>query len=459
MINVHYRRKFVKLQNTTVKSHMESLFSKSLEMEQDPLSAVPSVNIEEEATFEINYMHSNDLEIPPIEIDEFGSMEDKSFYISDSELKKIKGEAIIDPTFEFISAQIEFEDGKDYLQPCSSRHVPNLMVNRRGKEKAKRNNLCYCPVCKKKFPTLLSRKIHLKKHFGKNLVTCYHCGQIFAEQISYLFHYSRHFIKGQNLQLFKCDMCLKKFRSKFQLAEHIMFAHFVDDDNGKAKKFVMNTVPLYKCKLCTKPFRHKYQLDHHYKGLTCINKQPDGVKYTCLQCPKLFDNPEALSVHTSNHPAMNRPKNRPYKCQYCLMFYYKKETWQQHILKHITSIEPILNQCEVCQVQFKKKEIFENHVNVNTLEEPYQCQACMQYFTLKCHQFTSCGKSVVTPPSDYRAVCNICDGHFISDANLTRHMQRMHDPLKPPPKTKKDDKLMKKGRKCNPIGQQPVENK
>ncbi|CAG9835539.1 unnamed protein product [Diabrotica balteata] len=229
-------------------------------------------------------------------------------------------------------------------------------------------------------------------------------------------------------------MCLKKVRSKFQLAEHIMFAHFMNDENGKAKKFVVNTVPLYKCKLCTKPFRHKYQLDNHYRGLTCINKQSDGEKYTCQQCPKFFENPEALSVHMSNHPSMNMPKNRPFKCQYCLMFYYKKEKWQEHILKHITSIEPILNQCDVCQVQFKKKEIFDNHVNVNTLKEPYQCLACMQYFSLKCHQFTSCGKSVQPPQSDYRAVCKICDRHFISDNNLKRHLLRIHDPLRTPPK-------------------------
>lgn len=132
----------------------------------------------------------------------------------------------------------------------------------------------------------------------------------------------------------------------------------------------------FKCDFCSKGFTYRWNLECHLR-----DEHAKEFPFQCSKCRKGF------FIQTDAHEHEAKCKSRPYKC----------------------------DECEYATNDHTK---LKNHQRRHTGEKPYQCDFCLELFTLK----HSLDRHSINQHSDqFPSHCNQCGRGFLSDELATAH--------------------------------------
>ncbi|CAH1783720.1 unnamed protein product [Owenia fusiformis] len=123
---------------------------------------------------------------------------------------------------------------------------------------------------------------------------CFICSPIRIYPQQNCAYYRRH-VKYHFKDLV-CEQCGEKFKRKNGLKKHIRVHHTVDRPKN------------YKCDMCVKAFRTPTEMNQHRKNI----HDPNRERPLCPECGKTFSNVNILKRHLLTHLDI-----RPYECNIC----------------------------------------------------------------------------------------------------------------------------------------------
>lgn len=125
----------------------------------------------------------------------------------------------------------------------------------------------YCDLCNHSYKAKRELKLHmLKVHLKIASYTCNHCGRSFRNWNSRKYHVLT--VHEHDLIRHECDVCGKKFASKFKMTEH---------------RTMHSNIRKFQCPLCEKTYKNLSMLREH-KSTVHATTRP----YVCQVCGKSF---------------------------------------------------------------------------------------------------------------------------------------------------------------------------
>ena len=265
-----------------------------------------------------------------------------------------------------------------------------------------------CPVCQQKFATLYVLNVHLSKAHGKEVedkersanqpqLPLYGC-----KQCSYItkFHrnFRNHLYRNHGEKKLQCVECSKRFALPKDLKQHMIF----------------HTVQVFPCNVCGKKLKSKFALQVHTDGIhKGIKKTPKA--YLCTLCGKLCRNITAYKEHQNKEHL----HVKPFACDACGMSFHGKAPLNMHKLKHRTDRNFV---CQVCEKAFKGQASLNAHLVIHKNVRPFECDTCKKGFTQKAALTRHC--RIHTGERPYK--CKLCGSNFNDASILRRHMIGIH---------------------------------
>ena len=203
---------------------------------------------------------------------------------------------------------------------------------------------------------------------------------------------------------FKCIECDKKFDKWRDLATHLWKDHSLDCDMllcGHCRNYrtmypkileshnqTHQNLKLYKCDVCDKRFNQISQLKNH--AVIHIDKTiaevPSWAKpKQCEICQKMFSDSKSLKKHVQ----AIHSKLKPYICQVCGHQSARKAMLQLHVRQH-TGEKPF--NCDQCEYKTGDHNSLRRHKRRHTGDKPYKCPYC-QYAAIQSSSFKNHLKS------------------------------------------------------------------
>ncbi|KAJ8910494.1 hypothetical protein NQ315_012341 [Exocentrus adspersus] len=277
-----------------------------------------------------------------------------------------------------------------------------------------------CEFCEKTFLTKVGCDQHLqanhREHFssgsgqqnhrdemGSSVVSCHLCGKGFKTAGALNFHARSHNSKRPNSAIFKCTKCSTCFQQKAWLNSHMKqchpktkdFACFICDemfaykDNWKAhNRFMHSGVTSVECEHCGNTFNKTDYLESHVNSNECnINQAPlkkrryvyktetQGVSM-CSLCFKVFNNAQALRLHTKTHI-----QHRKFKCSVCNLRFPNSSKKDRHEKEHGDVLGSYTG--EVCFRRESQDDPDEHRTLRNVGSNKFECYACGKLFSRK----------------------------------------------------------------------------
>ncbi|XP_065086637.1 transcription factor grauzone-like [Ochlerotatus camptorhynchus] len=280
-----------------------------------------------------------------------------------------------------------------------------------------------CDLCGTSAATFTILRSHFwKEHKRRDgYVVC--CNKKLSKRYTILDHIDFH----ANPDVFRCEVCGKKYKNKDTLNAHTLCRHSSEDQRP------------FKCDLCPQSFAQKSALALHMER---------HVKVKCPQCKKMFACNSTLSIHMTNQ---HSGKDRTMVCDTCGQEFLSKQCFDRHMNEHM-GIEVQRFQCGICQRWLKGERNFRNHMNwVHTDgDREFQCDICLQKYphsrALQCHKLQThaepkhecefCGKKFkkaialkehrTTHTGEVLYACEHCGIPNNCKANLYQHIKRQH---------------------------------
>ncbi|XP_018320923.1 zinc finger protein 155-like [Agrilus planipennis] len=321
---------------------------------------------------------------------------------------------------------------KKYEKTCQFNGI-NLNANKKVENKTKKlfKNFCgrhsfKCKECKKVFTLKKLYWSHLcRKKTHKYL--CEMCGKTIK---SYKF-FNRHLLLHKNvikrfqpsIQLFKCKICEKLFRTNTRLKEHLNYCSgkfpYVCEHEGCDKKFATST-----------------KLKNHVK-----QKHDKKFIAICSICNIGFVIISDYKTHMVSHST-----EKKYNCAKCHKSYKTLSNLNFHMKVHS---ETMPFTCTICKKGFMRKEYLESHVNNHYGIKNYACAICNKKFvsqknldvhskhhdgSVKTKTCNICGKNVANGLEDHLRThmnllefeCNVCKMKFNTKNTLSKHVKKKH---------------------------------
>ena len=229
-----------------------------------------------------------------------------------------------------------------------------------------------CKDCQEIFPSKIARIRHKKtSHATENLKVfdCHFCDKKF-ENISCLSAHikRRHSHPTENLQVFDCHFCDKKFENISSLSAHIKRRHKKQNlgDTTKVKK----EEKLYKCEQCSEEFKTNLSLKKHASEIHGIlyetKVKKEQKNYKCQECFEEFKTNQSWKKHASEihgityeTKVMKEQKN--HKCEEC----FEAFNTNLALKKHALQIHGINLSCDCCNEQFSDYLEYDKHYKEN----------------------------------------------------------------------------------------------
>lgn len=180
----------------------------------------------------------------------------------------------------------------------------------------------------------------------------------------------------------------------------------------KTSKKITPLVTQRKCQGCRKVLYSQKFFERHISPMK-LKKCPKCEKTFTLKCVYV----KHLLVH-------------PLECKYCKMNFSKQPHYDRHLLTHGLPYggdpgdEVKTTSCKGCGKEYNRKKCLRNHISVNTLTKPEECQMCEEKFSMKCtmekhllvhpHECTDCHMRFTQSPAYYRHLVT----HAKEDTNL-----------------------------------------
>jgi len=251
------------------------------------------------------------------------------------------------------------------------------------------------------------------------------CTFTFKDVDKLRYHISCHIEDSSD---FKCIECDKKFEKWRDLATHLWKDHTLDCDMllcGHCRNYrtmypkileshnqTHQNLKLYKCDVCDKRFNQISQLKNH--AVIHIDKTiaevPTWAKpKQCEICQKMFSDSKSLKKHVQ----AIHSKLKPYICQVCGHQSARKAMLQLHVRQH-TGEKPF--NCDQCEYKTGDHNSLRRHKRRHTGDKPYKCPYC-QYAAIQSSSFKNHLKSKhpESPQVDLKG--EHVDGRGLTDEN------------------------------------------
>ncbi|XP_062538418.1 transcription factor grauzone-like [Armigeres subalbatus] len=282
-----------------------------------------------------------------------------------------------------------------------------------------------CEICGMNCPTFTLFQKHSKvAHEIQGCITC--CGTRYHKKVRLLEHVQRL----QDPNCFKCDICNKSFVNSRGIRRH------------KEEMHVPDELRIYGCDRCPKRFTKKSQLAYHLKGHDTL----DNESAKCPQCERTFQTESQLKVHIK----IRHTRPTDFICDVCAKGFYSKAEFQRHKKQHEMRPEELRVQCDICQMWLKNALCWRKHYRRHN-QGPTACDLCghispnataltshkrHRHRTERNHTCQECGKQFKRPlglrehmashTGEALYTCSFCDKTFNSNANMFSHRKKMH---------------------------------
>ncbi|XP_059094243.1 zinc finger protein 85-like [Tigriopus californicus] len=210
------------------------------------------------------------------------------------------------------------------------------------------------------------------------------------------------------------DGKIEKKRTLF-VCEHCQ-ASFNTDPGWTLHLRIQHSWGLFECKPCEEVCHYAKDMSAHV-----LNFHKDQPEVKCPSCPEVFclrDDPDKFLNHyrdcsrveaeTKSKQKVEERKSENYQCDYCGKNYNSKLAFEAHILKQHQGIERY--KCDQCDFGTNLKDVLKGHEKIHLRKKGLtNADTDLVLF----HQCDQCGKQ------------------FSHMTTLRRHIQRVHEGIKP----------------------------
>lgn len=237
---------------------------------------------------------------------------------------------------------------------CDKRFKDEKRVEKHVRSVHKRPHKC--DMCQRSYFTARVLAEHRRTHSNDFFFECSICHLKYKREEGLKQHHVR--VHSETEAKFMCDHCGKRYKLKLDLLLHIGRTHMCNIQIcrfcGKAVKDVkghewrhqkrnLKSIMDVECHLCLKKFRSKTKLDNHL----LMHKE----RYTCQECGLELSGPSQLMNHKLKHkPGMT--------CSVCEKVFISRSNFYQHVLTH-AGIRPY--KCDVCNEDFTQRSSLLRH--------------------------------------------------------------------------------------------------
>ncbi|XP_017029485.1 uncharacterized protein [Drosophila kikkawai] len=193
--------------------------------------------------------------------------------------------------------------------------------------------------------------------------TCRVCQRSFPS-FKQLFQHRRfkgHFVKVKPSFLGRCSGCLKLFRSRRGLRQHMKYIC-----QSLSLKNHQRRLQSFKCRHCQAIAFAHWRLYRRHE----------------LNCPKR--KPEKTKTHMSSASSSSRAvkKKQSFSCSICKKSFGSLNGLKQHDITHSTERQ---HKCGICDRVFKRRNGLSQHIKGYHLQlKPHECPVCEHRYALKC---------------------------------------------------------------------------
>lgn len=209
--------------------------------------------------------------------------------------------------------------------------------------------------------------------------------QIVFEQKSKIL---RHIMSKHSFhRSFRCAVCGKSFKYKYDLKMHRLIHQKVDSNS------------LYCCSNCNYRGRTKSNLKAH-----CIRRHTDEYKFACEHCGKRFKIEWDL-IHFVTHDGSQ------HMCDICDRFYTSNYSLYKH--RKVAHLNEYKFHCDVCNKKLLTQKNLDSHMQQH--DKTYECKECGKAFASKRYLINHATMHTDVKPY----ICHVCE-------KRTSHMRNMH---------------------------------
>ncbi|KAL1448817.1 hypothetical protein WDU94_000075 [Cyamophila willieti] len=241
-----------------------------------------------------------------------------------------------------------------------------------------------CSICGKLFATKHCLQKHDKCVHGNIMYKCAQCSFKSKHKISISFHIKNvHFnLKVQrHTNFFECAMCMKIYRKKSDLRDHIMSAHLKTN--------------LLLCDLCDFSSYRQYGMQKH-------KRVHPSIAYHCKHCRNKFTDVELFKSHLSDHLV---------KCI--------DDKWKEHVAK-FRRLKVF--KCNSCNERFTSAHLVKTHINYMHCNGTHKCQYCNTSFVVR-HDLNAHIHTFHRHTTSTNYKCAKCDRGFKSYIGINHHIE------------------------------------
>jgi predicted house-cleaning noncanonical NTP pyrophosphatase (MazG superfamily) len=210
-----------------------------------------------------------------------------------------------------------------------------------------------CEICNKKFAVRRDLNSHMQEHERK---TCEICGKSIVRR-TFSCHARRH-REGFIANTHECEICLKKYPSRYRLQIHKNQMHTDQRE-------------MFPCEICKKLLSTKCSLLGHMKSVHKINED----NFTCEYCGKHFNNAKRFRYHKRQHDYSY--KKTQFTCNLCNKVLFSEGGLNFHMKSHANEKDHL---CAFCGKSFIQACSLQRHILIHTGEKPFGCNVCSRKF-------------------------------------------------------------------------------
>nr|XP_019533179.2 transcription factor grauzone-like [Aedes albopictus] len=280
--------------------------------------------------------------------------------------------------------------GKRVIVPPEQRKVEDDFI--------KQHKTYICEECFERFDDFLTIRKHKIDVHEKQYITC--CNKQFRTR-AFLY---QHVQVVLNPELFKCDVCDRKFKSQITYDRH-KENHHPDEHQS-----------VFRCQRCPKSFAQQKILDVHMAEHETL----DNEDAKCETCDKCFRSQAGLKAHidTVHQRRIN------YVCEYCSKGFNRKTDFTDHRKRHELTADQMKKQCPVCNKLVKNTKYWKRHMDRHRTEGSHKCDHCghvsNNLLSLKEHMEKRHGSK------GKRYSCDQCGKEFARLVPLKEHISTAH---------------------------------
>ncbi|XP_058808035.1 zinc finger protein 182-like [Phymastichus coffea] len=243
-----------------------------------------------------------------------------------------------------------------------------------------------CKLCRKIYERKDKCTVHVKTHLGIKQYVCILCQAKFVCKSDVMKHIR---CSHTNPRPISCSKCPKRFRSKFDLTEHMN---------------VHKGIKPYQCADCEQSYHHKVSLQMHVKS----HMPPQNL--ACEYCGKVFPYRTRLLSHIGSVHMKDR---RNFRCRFCYNLYSSLSVLNEHIkTRHTTTYI-----CETCQKTFKVASKYKAHILQHSNPKPFACSICKNKYASKAFL----NEHLLKHQGVRKHICQKCGAAFAQASHLAAH--------------------------------------